>query len=192
MTIPELFQADLPISSKPYVSPLQTNKYGTVKYYGPTMGKTTAAKTNPRLVDFDDIVREEIQQLANKKGKSVRELKTESDIEYVQLLERAVAKWQANPANKDKTLLISNSALSNKPIFDNTPVIPSKDQFIARQVARGESDPIQAAQYYDDLLKRNPLLKIDDRFVSDIESGIESTKQVLKSGGKLNYLNYID
>lgn len=158
------------------MTPLQTNKYGTVKYYGPTMGKTTAIKTNPRLVDFDDIVREEIQQLANKKGISVRELKTKSDVEYAQLLENAVSKWQANPANKDKTLLISNSALSNKPIFDNTPVIPSKDQFIARQVARGESNPTYAAQYYDDLLKRNPQLKIDDRFVNEIESGTRSAK----------------
>lgn len=158
------------------MAPVQINKYGTVKYYGPTMGKTTAVKTNPRLVDFDDIVREEIQQLANKKGISVRELKTKSDIEYTQLLENAVSKWQANPANKDKTLLISNSVLSNKPIFDNTPVIPSKNQFIARQVARGESDPTFAAQYYDDLLKRNPQLKIDDRFVSEIESGTRSAK----------------
>ena len=158
------------------MTPVQTNKYGTVKYYGPTMGKTTAVKTNPRLVDFDDIVREEIQQLANKKGISVRELKTKSDIEYAQLLENAVSKWQANPANKDKTLLISNSVLSNKPIFDNTPVIPSKNQFITRQVARGESDPTYAAQYYDDLLKRNPQLKIDDRFVSEIESGTRSAK----------------
>lgn len=158
------------------MTPVQTSKYGTIKYYGPTMGKTTAVKTNPRLVDFDDIVREEIQQLANKKGISVRELKTKSDIEYTQLLENAVYKWQANPANKDKTLLISNSALSNKPIFDNTPVIPSKNQFIARQVARGESDPTYAAQYYDDLLKRNPQLKIDDRFVNEIESGTRSAK----------------
>ena len=158
------------------MTPVRTNKYGTVKYYGPTMGKTTAVKTNPRLVDFDDIVREEIQQLANKKGIPVRELKTKSDIEYAQLLENAVSKWQANPANKDKTLLISNSVLSNKPIFDNTPVIPSKNQFIARQVARGESDPTYAAQYYDDLLKRNPQLKTDDRFVSEIESGTRSAK----------------
>ena len=140
------------------------------------MGKTTAIKTNSRLVDFDDIVREEIQQLANKKGISVRELKTKSDIEYAQLLENAVSKWQANPANKDKKLLISNSVLSNKPIFDNTPVIPSKNQFIARQVTRGESDPTYAAQYYDDLLNRNPQLKIDDRFVSEIESGTRSAK----------------
>lgn len=158
------------------MTPVQTNKYGTIKYYGPTMGKTTAVKTNPRLIDFDDIVREEIQQLANKKGISVRELKTKSDIEYTQLLENAVSKWQANPANKDKTLLISNSVLSNKPIFDNTPVIPSKNQFIARQIARGESDPTFAAQYYDDLLKRNSQLKIDDRFVSEIESGTRSAK----------------
>ena len=158
------------------MTPVQINKYGTVKYYGPTMGKTTAVKTNTRLVDFDDIVREEIQELANKKGISVQELKTKSDIEYTQLLENAVSKWQANPANKDKTLLISNSALSNKPIFDNTPVIPSKNQFIARQVARGESDPTYAAQYYDDLLKRNPQLKIDDRFVNEIESGTRSAK----------------
>jgi len=36
------------------------------------MGKTTASKTNRNLVDFDDLVREDIKKLADKKGISVR------------------------------------------------------------------------------------------------------------------------
>ena len=38
--------------------------FGKVKYYGPTMGKTTAAKTNFDLADFDDVTREAKNNLA--------------------------------------------------------------------------------------------------------------------------------
>jgi len=50
-------------------------KYTSVKYYGPTMGKTTAAKNNPYLVDFDTIVRDRIKRAAEAVGLSVREYK---------------------------------------------------------------------------------------------------------------------
>ena len=53
--------------------------YGTVKYYGPTMGKTTAAKTNPNLVDFDDYVRGDLDALASQLGMTRQQLMMSQD-----------------------------------------------------------------------------------------------------------------
>ena len=155
----------------------QPQKYGKVKYYGPTMGKTTAAKSNPNLVDFDDIVRDDIKVLADSLGKSVRQVKIESGEEYKKLLLNAIVVWQANPENEGKTLVISNAVLSTEDIYDNEPMIPSKEQFVKRQVERNpeltDDNRTQleqeAGQYYDDLIARNPNLKIEDRFVSELE-----------------------
>jgi hypothetical protein len=54
--------------------------FGKVKYYGPTMGKTTATKTNPDLVDFDDFTREAKEALAKELNISNRVL--QSDPKY--------------------------------------------------------------------------------------------------------------
>lgn len=53
--------------------------YGKVKYYGPTMGKTTAAKSNPNLVDFDDYVRPDLEQLASELGITRQQLMMSQD-----------------------------------------------------------------------------------------------------------------
>ena len=95
------------------MTPTPNQTYGLVKYYGPTMGKTTVAKTNAQLVDFDDIVRGPIAELAAKKGVTPRDLKIANDPDYVSLLEAEVARWRMNPANASKTLVISNKALSS-------------------------------------------------------------------------------
>jgi hypothetical protein len=95
------------------MAPTTNQTYGLVKYYGPTMGKTTAAKTNANLVDFDDVVRGPIAELAAKKGVTPRDLKIANDPDYISLLEAEVARWRMNPANAGKTLVISNKALSS-------------------------------------------------------------------------------
>lgn len=158
------------------LAPTTTQNYGLVKYYGPTMGKTTAARTNPKLVDFDDIVRGPIAELAAKKGVTPRDLKIANDPDYISLLEAEVARWRMNPANAGKTLVISNKALSSSTAgYNNQPSIPEKETFIARQVQRGGNRE-EAAAYYDALIENNPNLKIDNRFVSDIESGTRAAK----------------
>lgn len=158
------------------MTPTTNQTYGLVKYYGPTMGKTTAARTNPKLVDFDDIVRGPIAELAAKKGVTPRDLKIANDPDYVSLLEAEVARWRMNPANADKTLVISNKALSSSTTgYNNQPSIPDKETFLARQVQRGGNRE-EAAAYYDALIENNPNLKIDNRFVSDIEIGTRSAK----------------
>lgn len=170
-----------------------------VKYYGPTMGKTTAAKTNASLVDFDDVVREDIKKLADQKGLTVRQLKTESGPEYKKLLLDAIYYWRNNIENEGKTLVVSNAALASENIFDNVPSLPSKEEFIKRQVGRGEGDAEAAAQYYDDLVtKWNPQFKIENRYVSDLES-IGVSKVVDSNGeplmvyhGSPNEFDYFD
>ena len=148
-----------------------------VKFYAPTMGKTTAAKTNKRLVDFDDIVREDIKKLADKLGKTVREVKTESGPEYKQLLLNVIDVWKSDPANNGKTLVISNAVLAKEKFFDNQVTIPSRDVFVERQVNRSEENRPreelvkEAEIYYDDLISKwYDKAPIDDRFVSEIES----------------------
>lgn len=151
--------------------PIRT--YGKVKYYGPTMGKTTAS--NSTLIDFDDVVRPKIEQLAKSKGVSPKDLKIVSDPDYVQLINDEVINWKLNPASEGKTLMISNKALSNPSkiqfVYDNTPSIPSRDVFIRRQTMRGAGTEAEAADYYDALLKENPNLQLDNRFVYQIENG---------------------
>lgn len=170
-----------------------------VKYYGPTMGKTTAAKTNTSIVDFDDVVREDIKKLAEQKGLTVRQLKMESGPEYKKLLLDAIYYWRNNIENEGKTLVVSNAALANENIFDNIPSLPSKEEFIKRQVGRGEGDVEAAAQYYNDLVtKWNPQFKIENRYVSDLES-IGVSKVVDSNGeplmvyhGSPNEFDYFD
>lgn len=58
---------------------IATPSYGKVKYYGPTMGKTTAAKTNTNLVDFDDYVKPELEQLASELGITRQQLMMSQD-----------------------------------------------------------------------------------------------------------------
>ena len=168
--------------------------YGKVKYYGPTMGKTTAAKTNLLLSDFDDIVRADIEALAKRKGVTARDLKINSDPDYIQLINDAVNKWSLNPANDGKTLMISNKVLSNPNkvefIYDNVPSIPSRESFIRRNVNRGGTVK-DSEDWYNALLQENPNLQLDDRFVETIE---RASVQQNKLGGKINntMMNYLD
>lgn len=152
------------------------NNKPKVKYYGPTMGKTTATKTNNKLVDFDDIARQPILDLAKRLGKTKKQVKMESGSEYKQLLINLINKWKENPENNGKTLVISNAVLSSEKFYDNIPSIPSKKEFVKRQVQRSEEKDKtteelekEASEYYDDLMKLNPNLALEDRFVSELE-----------------------
>jgi len=140
------------------------------------MGKTTAVKNNFNLVDFDDIVRDDIKQLAEQKSISIQELKKRADKEYLDLLLKTIEQWRNNPDNIGKILLVSNAVLAKQNIFDNKISIPSKSEFIKRQVQRSndttksKSELIkEAEEYYNDLItKWYDEYTIDDTFVSDI------------------------
>lgn len=161
--------------------------YGKVKYYGPTMGKTTAS--NSTLIDFDDVVRPKIEQLAKSKGVSPKDLKIVSDPDYVQLINDEVVKWSLNPSNDGKTLMISNKVLSNPNkvqfIYDNTPSIPSRESFIRRNVNRGGTVK-DSEEWYNALLQENPDLQLDNRFVETIEHGpVQPTTSKLTEAERL-------
>ena len=145
--------------------------FGKVKYYGPTMGKTTAAKTNPDLADFDDVTREAKNSLAKELNIPTRVL--QSDPKYAQayqeMLERELNKWRRNPLNTNKTLVISKKGLADKNIYNNEPSIPDRQTFVQRQRNRGETDDANSNDWYNMLLKQNPNLRIDNRFISEIE-----------------------
>ena len=161
----------------PEARPQLTGHFGKVKYYGPTMGKTTAARSNRGFIDFDDIIRNPSRAILDRFG-----FKTKADLynsgnqeaikAYEDMLLHEMQAFRANPENQGKRLLVSPSAVANPEVtgfdFDNVPVIPSRDVFIERNVARGGT-PEESAEWYDALLARNPNLQIDDRFVSDIE-----------------------
>lgn len=148
-----------------------------VKYYGPTMGKTYAAKYNSSLVDFDDVVREASNNILKKYGFDSKYHMFESGNQdalkaYQDMLVSQMQAFRSNPANAGKTLVVSQSPVVNPSItgfqFDNVPSIPSREVFIRRNIGRG-GDYEGSAGWWDNLMKRNPNLKIDDRFISEIE-----------------------
>ena len=155
-----------------------TGHFGKVKYYGPTMGKTTAVAANSRLVDFDDIIRQPSRTILDRYGfRNKSEMYNSGNQEaikaYEDMLVKTLRDWRANPENSNLTLVASPTAIANPSntgfYFDNVPSIPSRDVFITRNVGRGGT-PEASALWYDSLMQKNPNLKIDDRFVSQIES----------------------
>lgn len=126
--------------------------YGTVKYYGPTMGKTTAAKSNPNLVDFDDYVRPELEQLASELGMTRQQLMMSQDPtvreKARQLMLKSVDGWKKNASNDGKTLVISKSDILQDPIFDNQPLVLQRNEFLKRNAARGETDIQNSLDWY--------------------------------------------
>ena len=183
----------------------QFGKFGNtaqVKYYGPTMGKTTAAKTNKNLVDFDDVVRDDIEAAAKKAGLDVREYKKQGSEEYHNLLLDAVHRWRNDKRNIGKTLVVSNAVLAKDKIYDNTPMLPRKDTFVDRQVKRArpklsqigvsfsnilnkttdqdaERERNDATQYYDDLVQKwmPDNVVFSDAYVQDLENSSDKLDQ---------------
>ena len=183
----------------------QFGKFGNtaqVKYYGPTMGKTTAAKTNKNLVDFDDVVRDDIKAAAKKAGLDVREYKKQGSEEYHNLLLDAVHRWRNDKRNIGKTLVVSNAVLAKDKIYDNTPMLPRKDAFVDRQVKRArpklsqigvsfsnilnkttdqdtERERNDATQYYDDLVQKwmPDNVVFSDAYVQDLENSSDKLDQ---------------
>jgi hypothetical protein len=110
------------------------------------MGKTTAARSNRGFIDFDDIIRNPSRAILDRFG-----FKTKADLynsgnqeaikAYEDMLLHEMQAFRANPENQGKRLLVSPSAVANPEVtgfdFDNIPVVPSRDVFIERNVARG-------------------------------------------------------
>lgn len=134
-----------------------TPRYGKIKWYGPTMGKTTAAKTNPSLVDFDEISRHGLEQLAKKHGMTKQELMMSQDPkirgEAKQLLKQMMDDWRHDPTSDGKTLVVSKSDVLDYD-FDNTPIMLQREEFLRRNAARGETDVNNSNDWYNSIMKK--------------------------------------
>ena len=154
------------------------NKPAVVKYYGPTMGKSFAAKSNPNLIDLDTWGMPEYNQLAKKYGyKDWREMilsdKGDYNQEYKTLIKDQIRRIQADPQYNGKTIVVSNASLL-KPdsgiTFANTPLIPERNILAFRNHQRHPWESIEhGKQWWDSLQQKGTPLTIDNRFISDIE-----------------------
>lgn len=155
----------------------------SIKWYGPTMGKTTAAKTNPNLVDIDPLLKPIRTKHAKRLGLKISDPKVSADPAYKQEVVDFILEWRANPENQGKTLVASTKHLLDpqyKVEFANEPSIPDFETFAARNKARGfkETDD-QLRAWYNSILEQGRELNIDNRYVSNIE-------------GNINYLNLMN
>lgn len=154
------------------------NKPAVVKYYGPTMGKSFAAKSNPNLIDLDTWGMPEYNQLAKKYGyKDWREMilsdKGDYNQEYKTLIKDQIRRIQADPQYNGKIIVVSNASLL-KPdsgiTFANTPLIPERSILAFRNHQRHPWESIEhGKQWWDSLQQKGTPLTIDNRFISDIE-----------------------
>lgn len=149
-----------------------------VKYYGPTMGKSYAAKTNPNLIDLDTWGRPEYDKLAKKYGyKDWREMilsnKGDYNKEYKSLIKDQIYRIQSNPQYSGKTIIVSNASLLNpgsRITFANIPTIPDRAIMAERNHVRHPWESIEHGEsWWDSLQSKGTPLKIDNRFVSEIE-----------------------
>lgn len=155
-------------------------KPATVEWYGPTMGKTTAAKVDPNLVDIDPLLKPIRAKHAEKLGLKISDPKVSADPAYKQEVADFVLEWRANPENQGKTLVASTKHLLAPEYniqFANEPAIPEFDVFAARNKARGfkETDE-QLRAWYNSILEQGRNLVTDNRFVSDIKSGTRAAQ----------------
>lgn len=155
-------------------------KPATVEWYGPTMGKTTAAKTNPNLVDIDPLLKPIRLKHAERLGLKISDPKVSADPTYKQEVADFVLEWRANPENQGKTLVASTKHLLAPEYniqFANEPAIPEFEVFADRNKTRGfkETDE-QLRAWYNSILEQGRDLVTDNRFVSDIKSGTRAAK----------------
>ena len=156
-----------------------------VKYYGPTMGKTTAK--SEKLIDFDDIMRPIKESLAKDLGITREELVKSGHPALQQAYADQINLWRNNSANNGKILMVSSAGTLDpkyKITFDNYPTLPERSNFIRRNVKRGGTEE-ESIAWYDDLVQRFPF-HIDNRFVSEIESTPKSDGFLRIGDAKIN------
>lgn len=136
-----------------------------IVYYGPTMGKTYACKFSSDLIDFDDLVREDMNKMAEKLKMTVREFKSSNNFWYKLIIK----KWLIHASKlSNKLVMVSNVGALDYPEFFHGFFIPSREVFIKRNINRG-GNAEDSNNWYDALLnKGSKLFTIDDRFVTEI------------------------
>lgn len=137
-------------------------------YYGPTMGKTYACKSNPNLIDFDDLIRDIMIKTAKSLNMEVRDFKKSNNPLYLRLIELKL--YHARDYYSDKIVMVSNAGALEFPWFFHKMYIPSRDKFIERNMQRGGTKE-DSESWYDDIMNKHcgrELLTIEDRFISEL------------------------
>ena len=111
---------------------------GKVKYFGPTMGKTTLSQSNNNYVDLDQLVKPLRKEIAKQLGLKVSDPAVSKSPEYQKAVKQLIEEFQTNNLNAGKTLVGSQKQLLNGDfVLDGEPVIPDFETFVARNQARG-------------------------------------------------------
>ena len=149
-----------------------SGKPARIMWMGPTTGKTTYAKKDLSVVDIDPLTKDIRKEVAKKLGLDFRDPKVSESPEYQQAVVDMVNTWLKDPTNHGKTLVASTKHLLDPKYgikFANEPFMPDFETFVARNQARGfRETPDQLRQWYNNILKIKPNIKIDNKYASDI------------------------
>ena len=145
---------------------------GKVRYFGPTMGKTTFVKANPDYIDLDSYIKNTRTKAAELLGLEVSDPRVAQSPIYQDAFRNWIIEFQTNNINKGKTLLGSQRQLLNGDfVLDDTPLLPDFATFVERNQSRGfRETPEQLRSWYNGIIKLKPDIKIDNRYISDIIS----------------------
>lgn len=145
---------------------------GKVRYFGPTMGKTTFVKANPDYIDLDSYIKNTRAKAAELLGLEVSDPRVAQSPIYQDAFRNWIIEFQTNNINKGKTLLGSQRQLLNGDfVLDDTPLLPDFATFVERNQSRGfRETPEQLRSWYNGIIKLKPDIKIDNRYISDIIS----------------------
>lgn len=145
---------------------------GKVRYFGPTMGKTTFVKANPNYIDLDSYIKNTRTKAAELLGLEVSDPRVAQSPIYQDAFRNWIIEFQTNNINKGKTLLGSQRQLLNGDfVLDDTPLLPDFATFVERNQSRGfRETPEQLRSWYNGIIKLKPDIKIDNRYISDIIS----------------------
>ena len=156
------------------IDPTYLSGAAKVKYAGPTTGKSTFVKANPNsgFVDLDAIpeYKNLRKAIADQLGLDFRDPAVTNSKEYQEAFNNFIRTWSQDINNSGKTLLGSSKALlrGDAPLAGQA-FIPDFETFVARNKARGfKETPEQLKTWYDEIIKSNPDIKIDNRFIGDI------------------------
>lgn len=145
---------------------------GKVRYFGPTMGKTTFVKANPDYIDLDSYIKNTRAKAAELLGLEVSDPRVAQSPIYQDAFKNWIIEFQTNNINKGKTLLGSQRQLLNGDfVLDDVPLLPDFATFVERNQSRGfRETPEQLRSWYNGIIKLKPDIKIDNRYISDIIS----------------------
>lgn len=175
---------------------IQVKERPRIAYFGPTMGKSTYVKNNPngRLVDFDrnmepnpDLwgVRTKLAEALGIDPKDFGTNRVPEEIanspqyklalqEYEASILDGINAWVNYAENAGKILVTSNKYVldpKNNVHLANTPSIPDFATFLERNQARGfRETPEQALDWWNSIISKNPNIRINNSFISDIVS----------------------